>query len=242
MMRPMSIVGAPVRWAARDNVRASATFPLWLGRVATMWARIRAPVSARSPTMSAALCRTNSSGQRSVPPFIKVRSSRTMALGADAPLMRPLPLSPSTPLAKPNVRAGASGLAGLGRRTGPVRRGGRRAPASFGVGRPARRGAPPKSPRRNGPPGPAGAGRKDASVSAPVCSPRPDTAVRCRTDRLLMGLLLAPNQRFEVVHDLCQPDQRPLGAQELALAGGRLPRHRRPGGGIAVHAPLLRPP
>ena len=44
--------------------RTSAPFPV-ARLVAVMRARTRAPASARSPTQSNALCRTNSSGQRS---------------------------------------------------------------------------------------------------------------------------------------------------------------------------------
>ena len=113
MIRPMSIAGRPVRLAARSRARASATFPVWLGRVAMMCARIRAPVSARSPTMSAALCRTNSSGQRNRPPLARPppRSSSTMALDALAPLISPLARSASTSPVNPKVRAGASSRA-----------------------------------------------------------------------------------------------------------------------------------
>src|SRR5205809_264876 len=107
MMRPMSILGAPPRCAARVSARAKAMLPPWLGRVATMWARTRPPVSARSPRMSAALWRTNSSGQRSSPPLARPRSSSTIALALDAPLIRPLAWSAATSLVNPKVRAGA---------------------------------------------------------------------------------------------------------------------------------------
>src|SRR3989449_1804562 len=118
----------------------------------------------------------------------------------------------------------------------------RRSTAATSVRRAGTTGAPARSVRRNTIPWPGGAGRNVASVSAPVCSPCPDTDARCRMERLLMGLLLAPYQRLEVVDDLCQPVQRPLGAQELAVAPGRIPRDRRPWGDVADHAPLHRHP
>ena len=112
MMRPMSILGAaPVRRDARASARANAMLPLWLGRSATTCARMRAPVSARSPMMSAALWRRNSSGQRSWAPLARPRSSSRMALAGDAPLIRPRALSDSTSLTNPNVRARASSVA-----------------------------------------------------------------------------------------------------------------------------------
>src|SRR2546426_3197985 len=46
----------------------------------------------------------------------------------------------------------------------------------------------------------------------------PATDARRRMERLLMGLLLTPHERLEVVHDLRQPVQRPLRPQELAMA------------------------
>ena len=61
----MSIATSPSRCAVRVSQRASAMLPWWLGLVAITWAWIRPPTSARSPRMSAALWRTNSSGQRS---------------------------------------------------------------------------------------------------------------------------------------------------------------------------------
>src|SRR3989440_550384 len=114
MMRPMSILGAPPRCAARVSARARAMLPPWLGRVATMWARTRPPVSTRSPRMSAALWRTNSSGQRSSPPLARPRSSSTIALALDAPLIRPFACNAATSLVNPKVRAGRRGGAGPG--------------------------------------------------------------------------------------------------------------------------------
>src|SRR5690349_182692 len=111
MIRPMSILGGPARRAARASARARAILPPWLGRVAMMWARTRPPVSARSPRMSAALWRTNSSGQRNWPPLARPRSSSTMALALDAPLMRPLAWSAATSDVNPKVRAGAKSRA-----------------------------------------------------------------------------------------------------------------------------------
>src|SRR2546425_9552226 len=102
----------------------------------------------------------------------------------------------------------------------------RRSTAATSVRRAGTTGAPARSVRRNTIPWPGGAGRNVASVSAPVCSPCPDTDARCRMERLLMGLLLAPYQRLEVVDDLCQPVQRPLAAQELAVAPGRSEERR----------------
>ena len=58
--------------------------------------------------MSAALWRTNSSGQRSLPPPTIPVASSTIALEAEAPLISPFAFSASTSLANPNVRAGAS--------------------------------------------------------------------------------------------------------------------------------------
>src|SRR5439155_1727187 len=63
--------------------------------------------------MSAALCRTNSSGQRSLPPFTTPRSSNTIAFVSDAPLITPRACSSATSCVKPNVRAGASSAAKL---------------------------------------------------------------------------------------------------------------------------------
>src|SRR2546426_547663 len=108
---PFLLVGAPKRCAVRDRARARATLPPWLGRVAMTWARMRAPVRARSPTMSAALWRTNSSGQRNWPPFARPCSSSTIAFAPDAPLISPFALSAATSCANPKVRAGASSRA-----------------------------------------------------------------------------------------------------------------------------------
>src|SRR5216117_2455290 len=63
--------------------------------------------------MSAALCRTNSSGQRNFPPFTTPRSSSTIAFVSDAPLISPRACSSATSCVKPNVRAGASSVAKL---------------------------------------------------------------------------------------------------------------------------------
>src|SRR5206468_10209849 len=61
--------------------------------------------------MSAALCRTNSSGQRNFPPFTTPRSSSTIAFVSDAPLINPRACSSATSCVKPNVRAAASSAA-----------------------------------------------------------------------------------------------------------------------------------
>src|SRR6266542_2007505 len=58
--------------------------------------------------MSAALCRTNSSGQRNFPPCTTPRSSSTIAFVSDAPLINPRACSSATSCVKPNVRAGAT--------------------------------------------------------------------------------------------------------------------------------------
>src|SRR6266516_4770268 len=63
--------------------------------------------------MSAALCRTNSSGQRNCPPFTTPRSSSTMAFAADAPLIKPRACRSATSCVNPNVRAAASSVAKL---------------------------------------------------------------------------------------------------------------------------------
>src|SRR6266487_1788078 len=63
--------------------------------------------------MSAALCRTNSSGQRNFPPCTTPRSSSTIAFVSDAPLINPRACSSATSCVKPNVRAGASSAAKL---------------------------------------------------------------------------------------------------------------------------------
>ncbi len=83
-MRPISIVGAPVRLAARDSARASATFPPWLGRVATTWARIRAPVELVRPAELAAV------HQAAIVQHDRARRGRTL----DEPLrLQPLHLA-----------------------------------------------------------------------------------------------------------------------------------------------------
>ena len=64
----MSIATPPTRCPVRRSQRASAMLPWWLGLLATTCAWTRPPTSARSPRMSPALWRTNSSGQRSSPP------------------------------------------------------------------------------------------------------------------------------------------------------------------------------
>src|SRR6266571_5350027 len=61
--------------------------------------------------MSAALCRTNSSGQRNFPPCTTPRSSSTIAFVSDAPLINPRACSSATSCVKPNVRAAASSAA-----------------------------------------------------------------------------------------------------------------------------------
>ena len=74
-------------------------------------ARLHARAGEREvATQSIALCRTNSSGQRSV--FSTTpRSSSTTAFCVDAPLISPVARSASTSCTKPNVRAGASSRA-----------------------------------------------------------------------------------------------------------------------------------
>ena len=69
--------------------RTSVTVPRWLGLTAMIRARTRAPASARSPTQSIALCRTNSSGQRSDESTSPVSSS-TIAFAVDAPRINPI--------------------------------------------------------------------------------------------------------------------------------------------------------
>src|SRR3989441_6630050 len=61
-------------------------------------------------------------------------------------------------------------------------------------------------------------------------------------ERLLMGLLLTPHERLEVVHDLRQPVQRPLRPQELAMAPCGVPRHRARRGVPPTPPPWTRPP
>src|SRR6266550_3963756 len=87
-------------------------------------------------------------------------------------------------------------------------------------------GFPVKSTRRNTIPCPAGAGRKVASVWTPVWRPVPETAVFFRMPRLALGLIGPPYERLEIVHNMRQPVQRPLGPQELPMVACRVARHR----------------
>ncbi len=106
-----SIPSIRVSFAASSiNCLTSVTVPRWLGFVAITRARTRLPASARSPTQSMALCRTNSSGQRSAESTTP-SSSSTSAFCVDAPRMSPIPRSISISRRKPNVRAGASSCA-----------------------------------------------------------------------------------------------------------------------------------
>src|SRR2546425_330736 len=101
-------------------------------------------------------------------------------------------------------------------------------------------GLPARSTRQNTIPCPAGAGRKVASVRAPVWRPVPETAAFFRTLRLALGLIGPPHERLEVVHDVREPVQRPLGPQELPMGAGRVARHRSARLDVPDHAPLHR--
>src|SRR5687768_8536505 len=105
----MSRIRPPLRSAVREIIRATATLPWWLGRLATTWARTRPPTRARSPRISPALWRTNSSGQRSGPPISSVSESTT-AESIEPPLSSPRSLSASTSWENPKVRARARSL------------------------------------------------------------------------------------------------------------------------------------
>src|SRR5947207_10683061 len=89
-------------------------------------------------------------------------------------------------------------------------------------------GFPARSTRRNTIPCPAGAGRNVASVRAPVWRPVPETTVFLRMPRLALGLIGPPHERLEIVHDVREPVQRALGAQELPMGARRIARHRGP--------------
>src|SRR5207244_5872939 len=93
----------------------------------------------------------------------------------------------------------------------------RRSTASTSDSRAGTSGFPERSTRRNTIPCPAGAGRKVASVRAPVCSPTPDTAACFVMPRLVLGAIRPPHECLEIVHDLGQPVQGALRPQELAV-------------------------
>src|SRR5207247_3034151 len=104
----------------------------------------------------------------------------------------------------------------------------RRSTASTSDNRAGICGFPARSTRQNTIPCPAGAGRKVASVRAPVWRPVPETTAFFRTLRLALGLIGPPHERLEVVHDVREPEQRPLGPQELPMAAGPVARHPSP--------------
>src|SRR3989442_13906148 len=101
----------------------------------------------------------------------------------------------------------------------------RRSPASTSDNRAGICGFRARSTRQNTTPCPAGAGRKVASVRAPVRRPVPETAAFFRTLRLALGLIGPPHERLEAVHDVPEPVQRPLGPQELPMGAGRASRY-----------------
>src|SRR5713226_1381636 len=102
-------------------------------------------------------------------------------------------------------------------------------------------GFPARSTRRNTMPCPAGAGRKVASVRAPVWRPVPETAVFLRMPRLALGLIGPPHERLEIVHDMREPIQGALGPQELSMVARRVARHRGTRLAVPDHPPLHRP-
>src|SRR2546427_5558517 len=291
--------------------------------------------------MSAALCRTNSSGQRTSPPFTTPRSSSTIAFVSDAPLINPRACSSATSCVNASVRAGASSVAKLSGVTSyapacrpisgwghsmetvsrnvfagattyaaslsvtvngavtvstagspptgvgsasasaskygctlPSRIGGsgplssivrssimctataastcstvwivaspwpmavRRSTASTSVRRAGTSGLPARSVRRNTIPCPAGAGRKVASVVAPVCSPVPRSEVARVTERLALSVGswrpgFGVHELLELVDDLREPVHRCLRTQELAVRPRRIAEQRGVAGNIA---------
>ncbi len=81
-------------------------FPWWLGRSAKMCAWSRPPIRARSPITSPALCRTNSSGHRSVVPTTP-SSDSTTTFSTAPPSAKPRARSSATSRTNPKVRAPA---------------------------------------------------------------------------------------------------------------------------------------
>src|SRR5205807_3592245 len=116
----------------------------------------------------------------------------------------------------------------------------RRSTASTSDSRAGTSGFPARSTRRNTIPCPAGAGRKVASVRAPVCNPVPETAAFFLMLRLALGAIGPPHECLEVVHDPRQPVQRALRPQELAVLARRVPRHRRARVDVPDHPSLHR--
>src|SRR5438046_7696201 len=102
------------------------------------------------------------------------------------------------------------------------------------------RGFPARATRLTTIPCPAGAGRKVASVRAPVCRPVPETLVFLLMPRLALGLIGPPHECLEIVHDVSEPVQRTLGPQELPVGTRRVAGHRGARCDVPNHAPLHR--
>src|SRR5436309_885096 len=169
--------------------------------------------------MSAALCRTNSSGQRNFPPCTTPRSSISCAATAASRCSTVWIVAAPWPIAV------------------------RRSTASTSVSRAGTSGLPARSVRRKTIPCPAGAGRNVASVVAPVCSPVPRSAAGRVTERLALGdgrrrlscgggRGLGLNESLEIVHDFGETVERHLGAQKLAVRACRRPEVGSLGGNI----------
>src|SRR5438105_5746343 len=116
----------------------------------------------------------------------------------------------------------------------------RRSTASTSDSRAGTSGFPARSTRLNTIPCPAGAGRKVASVRAPVCRPVPETLVFLLMPRLALGLIGPPHECLEIVHDVSEPVQRTLGPQELPVGTRRVAGHRGARCDVPNHAPLHR--
>ena len=101
--------GERANWPASANrARSSRLFSPWPERWPEKRPRSGAPASARSPTTSSSLCRTNSSGRRSPPGFSTSGPSTTTALARLPPRARPAARSAATSSARVKVRASAS--------------------------------------------------------------------------------------------------------------------------------------
>src|SRR5207249_4137961 len=208
--------------------------------------------------MSAALCRTNSSGHRNCPPCTTPRSSSTIAFVSDAPLINPRACSSATSCVKPNVRAGASSAAKLSGVTSYV-------PAcrpingcahsiatvSRNVLAGATTYAASLSVTVNGavtvrtaasPPTDAGSALVNASkygctLPSRIGGSGPRSAAGRVTERLALGdgrrrLSFGWYEPLEVIHDLGEPVERELRAQKLAVRAGQRAEVRRLGGNV----------
>ena len=103
--RPPTTRQAP---ASAKRACSRRLFSAWPERCPAKRPRIGSPASARSPTRSSSLWRTNSSGQRSPPGFSTSGPSTTTAFAREPPCARPAARRRATSSARVKVRAVAS--------------------------------------------------------------------------------------------------------------------------------------